>query len=150
MESPKLLLLQAALHPSMNVTAINDVLNPRHTASLLSQAWFPKVIAEVDDCYVKVAKMRGTFTWHSHEAEDELFLVLQGTLRIELRDRTVELSEGELFVVPRGVEHNPSADEECLVLLLERKSTQHTGSVVTDQTRSIAAQLADYASVSRP
>jgi mannose-6-phosphate isomerase-like protein (cupin superfamily) len=79
--------------------------------------------------------------WHSHEAEDELFLVLKGHLRIELEDGTVELDEGELFVVPKGVRHNPVAEQECHLLLIERKSTLHTGAEVTERTRSVAEQL---------
>ena len=85
--------------------------------------------------------MQGTFGWHCHEHEDELFLVLRGCLRIEMETDTVTLQEGELFVVPKGVRHNPSAQDECLVMLIERKSTLHTGDVVNDKTRSLAEQL---------
>jgi mannose-6-phosphate isomerase-like protein (cupin superfamily) len=98
-------------------------------------------VGEVDDSYVKVAKVKGTLTWHSHEQEDELFLVLKGRLRIEMERESVELREGEMFVVPKGTRHNPVADEECHILLFERKSTAHTGNVVTDKTRSIEEQL---------
>ena len=101
------------------------------------------MIAEVDDAYVKVARVQGTFVWHSHDNEDEMFLVLRGRLRIELEDGAVELAEGEAFVVPKGVRHNTIADQECHVLLIERKSTLHTGNVTTDITRSIAEQLGD-------
>ena len=114
---------------------------PKEIAASLSKLWSPRVIAELDDSYIKVAKIRGTFTWHSHEGEDELFLVLKGRLRIEMEHETVELQEGELFVVPKGVRHNPIADEECHVMLVERKSTLHTGDTVTEQTRSITEQL---------
>jgi len=85
--------------------------------------------------------VQGTFGWHCHEHEDELFLVLRGCLRIEMETDTVTLQEGELFVVPKGVRHNPSAQDECLVMLIERKSTLHTGDVVNDKTRSLAEQL---------
>ena len=78
---------------------------------------------------------------HWHENEDELFLILQGHLRIEMEDGPVELDEGEMFVVPKGVRHNPVADEECHLLLIERKTTQHTGDVKTERTRSLADQL---------
>ena len=110
-------------------------------AASLDELWSPRVVAELDDSYVKVAKVRGTLCWHSHDGEDELFLVLAGRLVIEMEDRSVALGPGELFVVPKGVRHNPVADEECLVMLVERKSTLHTGGVVSDRTRSIADQL---------
>ena len=114
---------------------------PKQIAAALTELWSPRVIAAVDDAYIKVAKVKGTLAWHSHENEDELFLILKGTLRIEMEDRTVELREGELFVVPKGVRHNPIADDECHVMLIERKSTMHTGAATTDKTRSIDDQL---------
>jgi mannose-6-phosphate isomerase-like protein (cupin superfamily) len=116
-------------------------LSPRRIANSLTELWSPRVIAEVDDAYIKVAKIHGSLCWHSHEREDELFLVLDGHLRIELEDGSVELDEGDLFVVPKGVRHNPVAEHECRVLLVERKSTQHTGDVVTGKTRSLDEQL---------
>lgn len=119
-----------------------SIVSPRQVAAALAQYWSPAVIGEVDDAYVKVARLKGTFTWHSHPAEDELFFVLQGQLRIEMEAETVVLREGDLYVVPKGTRHNPVADEECCVLLIEKKSTAHTGDVVTAQTRSIAQQLA--------
>jgi len=115
--------------------------SPEAIAAALPDLWSPRVIGEVDDAYVKVARIEGVLAWHSHEAEDELFYVLRGALRIELEDDVVELQAGQMWVVPKGVRHNPVADEECLVLLIERKSTRHTGDVVTDKTRSIAEQL---------
>jgi mannose-6-phosphate isomerase-like protein (cupin superfamily) len=115
---------------------------PEAIAAGLPALWSPRVIGEVDDAYVKVARLQGTLAWHSHEAEDELFFVLRGSLRIELEDGAVDLEAGQMWVVPKGVRHNPVADEECLVLLIERKTTLHTGDVVTDKTRSIADQLA--------
>ena len=117
------------------------VMSPLTIAASLRELWSPRVIAEVDDNYVKVAKVQGTLGWHSHEQEDELFLVLQGRLRIEMQPGAVELSQGEMFVVPRGVQHNPIAEHECLLLLIERKSTLHTGDTSTDRTRSIEEQL---------
>ena len=117
------------------------VTSPRQVAASLVELWSPRVVAEVDDAYVKVAKVQGSLAWHSHDDEDELFLVLAGHLRIEMEDTSVELGEGELFVVPKGVRHNPVAEEECHLLLIERKSTLHTGTTVTDKTRSIAEQL---------
>ena len=115
--------------------------SPRAVASALTEYWSPRVIAEIDDSYVKVAKIQGTFAWHSHEGEDELFFILKGRLRIEMESGAVELKEGEAFVVPKGVRHCPVAEEECHIMLIERKSTPHTGNVVTEQTRSLAEQL---------
>ena len=115
---------------------------PAEIAGSLAEIWSPRVVAEVDDVYVKVAKVRGEFVWHSHDGEDELFFVLKGKLTIEIENRApVELSEGELFVVPKGVRHRPVAKDECHVLLIERKSTQHTGGEVSSVTRTIEEQL---------
>src|SRR5215470_9833113 len=113
----------------------------RKAAADLSQYWSPRVVGEVDDSYVKVAKLKGSLTWHSHDAEDELFLVLRGQLRIEMDQGSVELRAGEMFIVPKGTRHNPVAAEECHILLFERKSTAHTGEVITEKTRSIDEQL---------
>ena len=85
--------------------------------------------------------MKGSLTWHRHDTEDELFLVLRGQLRIEMERESVELREGEMFVVPKGTRHNPVAVEECHILLFERKSTAHTGDIITEKTRSIDEQL---------
>ena len=99
-------------------------------------------MGELEDNYIKVAKVHGSLCWHSHDDEDELFLVLKGHLRIELENaEPIELDQGEMFVVPKGVRHNPVAAQECHILLIERKSTLHTGDVVTDKTRSLAEQL---------
>jgi mannose-6-phosphate isomerase-like protein (cupin superfamily) len=121
--------------------AFMNVASPKNIVAGLSELWSPRVVAEVDDAYIKVAKVHGTFTWHSHEHEDELFYILKGRLRIEMEERTVELGEGELFVVPKGVRHNPVALEECHVMLIERKSTLHTGDAITEQTRTLDEQL---------
>jgi len=120
---------------------MGNVASPKEIAASLTELWSPRVVAEVDESYVKVAKVHGSLAWHSHENEDELFLILKGHLRIELEAGAVELNEGEVFVVPKGVRHNPVAEQECLLMLIERKSTLHTGNVVTEKTRSIAEQL---------
>jgi len=120
---------------------VNDRVSPRRIAAGLTELWSPRVIGELDDNYLKVAKVQGTLAWHSHEHEDEMFLVLAGTLRLEMEARTVVLNEGDVFVMPKGVRHQPSAEKECLILLIERKSTLHTGSTVTAQTRSLDEQL---------
>ncbi|MEM9385554.1 MAG: cupin domain-containing protein [Pseudomonadota bacterium] len=116
-------------------------ISPQAIAAELEDTWSPRVVAAFDEHYVKVARLHGTFTWHCHEDEDELFYVLSGCLTIELEDRTVVLKPGDLYVVPRGVMHNPIAEEECQVMLIERRSTLHTGGKVTAQTRSLEEQL---------
>jgi mannose-6-phosphate isomerase-like protein (cupin superfamily) len=120
---------------------MSQALSPKAAAAALTEYWSPRIIGELDDSYLKVAKVLGTFGWHAHDDEDELFLILDGALRIEMQDTSVELACGEMFVVPKGVRHNPIAQAECLILLIERKSTLHTGSVVTERTRSLAEQL---------
>ena len=119
----------------------DDPADPRALAANLTRLWSPRVIGSLDDNYIKVAKVCGELVWHSHDEQDELFFVLQGHLRLRLPDRDVELGPGELFVVPKGVQHLPVADEECLLMLIERKDTAHTGEVVSDRTRSIEEQL---------
>ena len=120
---------------------MSSVVSPKQIAASLTELWSPRVIGEVDDAYIKVAKVRGSLAWHSHENEDELFLILKGRLRIELEGNAVELGEGEMYIVPKGVRHNPVAEEECQLMLIERKSTLHTGTVTTEKTRSLAEQL---------
>jgi mannose-6-phosphate isomerase-like protein (cupin superfamily) len=120
-------------------------INPLAEAGRLEELWSPRILARVNDQYVKVARVKGTLTWHTHANEDELFYVLQGRLRLELEgDRAVELKPGEFYVVPKGVRHNPVAEEECLVLLVETVTTEHTGDVVMEKTRSIAEQLSSF------
>src|SRR2546423_5317744 len=94
---------------------------------LFDEYWSPKIVGELNDAYVKLVKVKGEFVWHHHEAEDELFLVVQGHLRIKLRDRELRLSPGEFTIIPRGVDHLPIAEEEVHVLLLEPKTTLNTG-----------------------
>jgi mannose-6-phosphate isomerase-like protein (cupin superfamily) len=117
------------------------VVSPKDVALALTELWSPRVVGELDDAYVKVAKVHGSLAWHSHENEDEMFFILKGHLRIEMEDGPVELDEGQMFVVPKGVRHNPVAETECHILLIERKTTLHTGDVKTDKTRSLAEQL---------
>ena len=99
-----------------------------------SDFWSPKIVGEVNDMHVKLAKFKGEFVWHQHDEADELFLVIKGTLRIRFRSHEVTLGEGEFFIVPKGVEHLPVADDECHVLLLEPKGVVNTGNVVNDKT----------------
>jgi mannose-6-phosphate isomerase-like protein (cupin superfamily) len=102
--------------------------------SLFQEQWSPKIVGELNDSYVKLAKLKGEFVWHHHEAEDELFLVVKGKLLIKLRDRDLWLEAGEFVIIPRGVEHLPIAEEEAHVLLLEPKSTLNTGNVRDERT----------------
>ncbi len=105
---------------------------------LFEDHWSPKVVGEINDSHVKLAKLKGEFVWHHHEAEDEMFLVVKGRLQIKLRDRDIFLEEGEFVIIPRGVEHLPIAEEEAQVLLLEPKSTLNTGNLNNERT---AAEL---------
>jgi mannose-6-phosphate isomerase-like protein (cupin superfamily) len=104
---------------------------------LFQDLWSPKVVAAVNEFHVKLVKLEGEFVWHCHEAEDELFLVLRGRLRIQLREHEVALGPGELVVVPHGVEHRPVADDEVHVLLLEPKTTVNTGTAGGERTREV-------------
>lgn len=130
--------------PPPKVPAMPEAISPKQIAAGLTELWSPRVIAELDDSYVKVAKVHGTLAWHRHDDEDELFYVLFGSLTIEMEDKTVVLREGDAFVVPKGVRHNPIAEHECHVMLIERKTTLHTGTEVTDRTRSVAEQLRPF------
>ncbi|MEM1174121.1 MAG: cupin domain-containing protein [Pseudomonadota bacterium] len=105
--------------------------------------WSPRVIGKVNDQYVKVAKLKGTFTWHQHDDEDELFFVLKGQLLIEYENHAVTLNEGDIHIVPKGTPHNPVAAKECWVAVIETVTTKHTGDVVTEQTKSIEQQLGE-------
>jgi mannose-6-phosphate isomerase-like protein (cupin superfamily) len=96
--------------------------------------WSPKIVADLNDSHVKLAKVQGEFVWHRHAEEDELFIVLQGELTIELRGGQVTLGPGELVVIPRGVEHRPVAKEEVHLMLIEPKAIRHTGDVVSERT----------------
>jgi mannose-6-phosphate isomerase-like protein (cupin superfamily) len=112
-----------------------EVINLQDKFGRFDSLWDPKIAAELNESYVKLAKVRGEFVWHRHEAEDELFLVVRGRLAIDLRDRTLELNEGDFCVIPRGVEHRPRADEEAQILMIEPKSTLNTGEVRDERTR---------------
>jgi len=100
-----------------------------------SEHWQPKIVGEVNDALVKLVKFKGDFVWHHHDHEDEMFLVIDGHLTMELRDKTLELEPGEFVVIPHGVEHKPRADRECSVMLFEPKSTLNTGNVKNERTR---------------
>lgn len=123
---------------------MRSVVNLDSEARALPEHWSPRVVGQVNDQYVKVARLLGELTWHKHDAEDELFLVLEGELVIQYRDRDdVVLKPGDMHVVPRGVLHSPVAERECRVALVETVTTRHTGDVNHPRTRSIDEQLRD-------
>ncbi|MDP6934954.1 MAG: cupin domain-containing protein [Myxococcota bacterium] len=109
-------------------------INIQEKLDLFTELWSPRKIGELNGQQILLAKIQGEFVFHSHEHEDELFLVLKGQLVMELRDRTVVVNPGEFFTVPRGVEHRPTAEEETHVLLFEPLTTKHTGEVEADIT----------------
>jgi mannose-6-phosphate isomerase-like protein (cupin superfamily) len=101
---------------------------------LFDEIWTPKIVGELNGQYVKLAKTKGEIVWHSHEMEDELFLVVNGELIIKMKDEDVHLQAGEFFIVPRGVEHKPVSENGADIMLFEPKSTRHTGNVKSDKT----------------
>lgn len=111
-----------------------EKVNLRHKFELFQEHWQPKIVAEVNDSYVKIAKIQGEFIWHHHEDEDELFFVIKGDLDILLQDGKIHLNEGEFTVIPRGVEHKPVAEEEVHLMLIEPKTTRNTGNVLDKHT----------------
>jgi mannose-6-phosphate isomerase-like protein (cupin superfamily) len=108
--------------------------NLKEKFSRFSDYCNPRIIGEVNDCHVKAVKLKGEFIWHHHDHEDELFLVVKGTLRMKFRDREAIVNEGEFVVVPRGVDHCPVADEEAHIVLIEPKSTLNTGNITNERT----------------
>jgi mannose-6-phosphate isomerase-like protein (cupin superfamily) len=100
----------------------------------ITEHWSPKVVAEMNDYQFKLAKIKNDFIWHSHEDTDETFIVIEGKISIEFEDETVELSEGEMIVVPKGKKHRPYADEEAKIMLIEPKGVRNTGDIVSDLT----------------
>ena len=113
---------------------MTTVINLADKFNLFQEPWHPKIVGELNDSYVKLAKLKGEFVWHHHDNEDELFLVIKGTLVIKLRDQELTIREGEFVIIPKGVEHLPVAEEEVQVLLLEPKSTLNTGNVQNERT----------------
>lgn len=107
----------------------------------VKEYWSPKVIGELNGQYLKIAKLKGEFVWHDHADEDELFWVVKGKFDIRFRDRTVTLNEGDFYIVPKGVEHKPEANDEAWIVLLEPKATAHTGKVKSRFTKTIEDQL---------
>lgn len=113
---------------------MNDKINLAQQLSGFDETWSPRIVGELNGQLVKIAKIEGEFVWHHHDAEDEFFLVLKGSMRIHLRDRVVSLREGECFIVPRGAPHKPEADDICHILLFEPAGTRNTGNVTNSRT----------------
>ncbi len=108
--------------------------NLKEKLALFSEHWSPKIVAQMNDYHFKIARVHGEFVWHDHPETDEVFLVLHGQLEIQFRDGSVTLNEGEMFVVPKGLEHKPVAEKECHILLVEPAGTVNTGNVVDEKT----------------
>jgi mannose-6-phosphate isomerase-like protein (cupin superfamily) len=117
-----------------------DRINLAEKYALFSEYFTPKIIGEANGQYVKIAKIKGEFVWHSHEHEDELFLIFKGVLTIQFRDREVQLHEGEMLIVPKGVEHRTLAQEETYIMMIEPKSTAHSGHVESNLTVPVEKQ----------
>ena len=113
---------------------MSEVIDLDQKFALFSDAWHPRIVGELNDSYVKLVRLHGEFVWHHHENEDELFFVLQGTLVIRLRDRDLTVREGQLVVIPKGVEHLPVAEAEVLAMLIEPMATRNTGDVQNERT----------------
>lgn len=111
-----------------------EPINLENKLDQINDLWNPRIIAELNGQHVKIVKVKGEFLWHDHKDEDELFYILKGEMVMEFRDKKVTLKEGEMLVVPKGIEHKPIADEEAWVLLFEPKNIKHTGDVKSDLT----------------
>lgn len=111
-----------------------EVIKLAEKFNLFNDHWNPKIVGELNGQEIKLAKVKGEFVWHNHQNEDELFFVIKGKLKIEFADKTVEINEGEMLIVPKGVEHKPIAEEEVLLMLFEPKDIKHTGEVNSELT----------------
>lgn len=118
-----------------------EKVNLQEKFSLFSEHWSPKIVGELNGQHVKLAKLKGEFVWHKHDEEDELFFVVQGSFKMEYRDRTVEVKKNEFLIVPKGVEHKPVAEEEVLVMLFEPASTLNTGDTKSDMTKDVLDRI---------
>jgi mannose-6-phosphate isomerase-like protein (cupin superfamily) len=114
---------------------VMESVNLKEKLSRVKEHWSPTIVGELNDSYVKIVKFAGEFVWHHHDDEDEMFLVVQGRLRMRFRDREVSVLPGEFIIVPKGVEHMPVADEEVHLVLIEPKTTLNTGNVRNERTR---------------
>ena len=112
----------------MNIINKSKKINIKHKFSKISKYWSPKVLAEMNDYQVKIAKIKGEFIWHNHTETDEVFIIIEGSMKILLKGETIQLFEGDLYVVPKGIDHKPVAEKECKLMLVELKGTKNTGS----------------------
>ena len=108
--------------------------NIKKKFSKFSEYWSPRVLAEMNDYQFKIAKIKGDFIWHNHEHTDEVFIVIEGSMKIYLKDNTIHLSEGDLYVVPKGIDHKPFAERECKIMLVELRGTKNTGNQTNNLT----------------
>jgi len=115
--------------------------NIQEKLATFSDHWNPRIVGELNGQHVKAVKLKGEFVWHHHDHEDELFLVIKGKLKMEFREKTVEVSPGEFIIVPHGIEHRPVADEEVEILLFEPASTLNTGNVENERTRKVLEKI---------
>tara|TARA_B100001123_G_scaffold433730_1_gene559013 strand:+ start:3151 stop:3510 length:360 start_codon:yes stop_codon:yes gene_type:complete len=113
-----------------------EKINLKNKLSMFSDHWSPKVITELNNYQIKLVKIKGDFVWHNHEDTDELFLVLEGKMKIEFKDKIIELNEGEMYVVPKGIEHKPYAESECKIMLIEPRDVVNTGENKNELTAS--------------
>ena len=112
----------------MNIITRSKKINIKQKFSKISEYWSPKVLAKMNDYEFKIAKIKGEFIWHNHTETDEVFIVIEGSMKILLRGKTIQLSKGDLYVVPKGTDHKPVAEKECKLMLVELKGTKNTGS----------------------
>ncbi len=111
-----------------------DIVNLSEKFSLINEYWSPRLVGELNNQAVKIAKLKGEFIWHHHENEDEMFFVIEGSMTIKLRDKDVKLNKNEFFIIPKGVEHKPVAESEVLVMMFEPLTTVNTGNIESDMT----------------
>ncbi len=111
-----------------------NTFNLKDKFQLFNDYWTPRIVGELNGQYVKIAKVKGDFVWHDHANEDELFYIVKGELKIDFRDKSITLHEGDMTIVPKGVAHKPSAKEETWIMMMEPISTQHTGEVIDERT----------------
>jgi mannose-6-phosphate isomerase-like protein (cupin superfamily) len=130
-----------AIHKHQHNNMANEKVNLREKLTQFDEYWSPRIVGKLNGQLVKLAKLKGEFVWHHHDDEDELFYVLKGQLKMELRDRTEILNEGDMFIVPKGVEHRPVAEEEVHIMLFEPESTLNTGNLVNERT--VEAKILD-------
>ena len=131
----------ASVESGVNESDSMTKINLKEKLALFSDHWSPKVIAEMNDYQFKLVKIQGDFVWHHHDDTDEVFIVIEGSMKIEFENETVELNEGDMYVVPKGVEHKPYAEEECMLMLVEPRGVVNTGNTEGDLTASNAVWL---------